>query len=306
MRKRHGRNLSGILILDKPQGETSNRSLQKVKRLFQAAKAGHTGSLDPLATGVLPLCFGEATKISQFLLDSDKAYRTKIKLGVKTATGDSEGEIVAEKDCSNISLQQIEKALEGFRGGIEQIPSMYSALKHQGVPLYKLARAGKTVERKTRIVTIFELTLISYEGAYVELDIHCSKGTYVRTIADDLGEYLGVGAHVTALRRTQAGPFKLDQAQTYESLEKYLEQSKGDEDFSAIDEFLIPADQAIQELPEVILPSATADFVLQGQAVIARHLPTSGLVRLYKESIFIGIGEILEDGRVAPKRLFLS
>ncbi|MDG2089877.1 MAG: tRNA pseudouridine(55) synthase TruB [Gammaproteobacteria bacterium] len=306
MRKRHGRNLSGILVLDKPQGETSNRSLQRVKRLFQAAKAGHTGSLDPLATGVLPLCFGEATKISQFLLDSDKAYRTKIKLGVKTATGDSEGEIVAEKDCSNISLQQIEKALEGFRGEIQQIPSMYSALKHQGVPLYKLARAGKTVERKTRLVTIFELTLISYEGAYVELEIHCSKGTYVRTIADDLGEQLGVGAHVTALRRTQAGPFKLNQAQTHESLEKYLEQSKSDEDFSAIDEFLIPADQAVQELPEVILPSVTADFVLQGQAVIARHLPTSGLVRLYKESIFIGIGEILEDGRVAPKRLFLS
>ena len=276
--------------------------MQKVKRFFQAAKAGHTGSLDPLATGVLPLCFGEATKISQFLLDSDKAYRTKIKLGVKTATGDSEGEIIAEKDCSNISLEQLEKALDNFRGEIQQIPSMYSALKHHGVPLYKLARAGKTVERKTRIVSIFELSLISYEGAYVELDIRCSKGTYVRTIADDLGEHLGVGAHVAALRRTQAGPFTLDQAKTFED----LEQSKGEDNFAAIDEFLIPADQAIQQLPEVVLPAATADYVLQGQAVIARHLPTSGLVRLYKEDIFIGIGEILEDGRVAPKRLFLS
>ena len=306
MSKRHGRNISGILVLDKPQGETSNRSLQKVKRLFKAAKAGHTGSLDPLATGVLPLCFGEATKISQFLLNSDKSYRTKIKLGVKTATGDSEGEIIAEKDCSNISLQKIKKTLDKFRGKIQQIPSMYSALKHQGVPLYKLARAGKTVERKTRIVTIFELTLISYEGAFVELDIHCSKGTYVRTIADDLGENLGVGAHVAALRRTQAGPFNLDQAQTYESLEKHLEQSKSAEDITALDEFLIPADQAIQELPAVILPQATADYVLQGQAVIVRHLPTSGLVRLYKKDVFIGIGEILQDGRVAPKRLFLS
>lgn len=302
MRKRHGRNISGILILDKPQGETSNRSLQKVKRLFEASKAGHTGSLDPLATGVLPLCFGEATKISQFLLDSNKAYTTKIKLGVKTATGDSEGEVLAEKDCSHISLQDIEKALVNFRGEIQQVPSMYSALKHKGVPLYKLARAGKTVERKTRIVSIYELTLISYEDTYLELDIHCSKGTYVRTIADDLGEALGVGAHVTALRRTQAGPFTLDQAQRYET----LEQIKKEDDFAAIDEFLIPADQAIQELPEVILPAVTAEYVLQGQAVITRHLPTEGLVRLYKEDVFIGIGEIIDDGRVAPKRLFLS
>jgi len=302
MRKRHGRNISGILILDKPKGETSNRSLQKVKKLFQAAKAGHTGSLDPLATGVLPLCFGEATKISQFLLDSNKAYRTKIKIGVKTATGDSEGEVLAENDCSHISLQDLVKALDNFRGKIQQVPSMYSALKHQGVPLYKLARAGKTVERKTRTVSIYELSLISYENPYVELDIHCSKGTYVRTLADDLGEALGVGAHVTELRRTEAGPFKLEQAQSY----KVLEQLKSGEEFTSIDKLLIPADQAIQDLPEVILPAATAEFVLQGQAVITRHLPTSGLVRLYKEELFIGIGEILDDGRVAPKRLFLD
>jgi tRNA pseudouridine55 synthase len=301
MRKRYGRNISGILILDKPEGESSNRSLQKVKRLFEAAKAGHTGSLDPLATGVLPLCFGEATKISQFLLDSNKAYKAKIKLGVKTATGDSEGEVLAEKDCTHISLQDIEKALDNFRGEIQQVPSMYSALKHQGVPLYKLARAGKTVERKTRIVSIYELNLISYENAYLDLDIHCSKGTYIRTIADDLGEALEVGAHVTALRRTQAGPFNLDQAHSYKS----LEQLKKEDDFDAIDELLIPADQAILELPEVILPAATAEYVLQGQAVILRHLPTEGLVRLYNEGIFIGIGEILDDGRVAPKRLFL-
>ena len=298
--RRHGRNISGILVLDKPQGESSNRSLQKVKRLFQADKAGHTGSLDPLATGVLPLCFGEATKISQFLLDSNKAYRTKIKLGQKTATGDSEGEVLAEKDCSRITVDQIKKALLNFRGEIQQVPSMYSALKHQGVPLYKLARAGKTVERKTRIVTINELRLLSYENPFIELDIHCSKGTYIRTIADDLGEALGVGAHVVALRRTQAGPFKLEQAQVFET----LEQIKGKDNFDAIDQYLIPADQAILVLPEVILPIVTADYVLQGQAVIARHLPTSGLVRLYKEATFIGIGEILDDGRVAPKRLF--
>jgi tRNA pseudouridine55 synthase len=302
MRKRHGRKLSGILVLDKPEGESSNRSLQKVKRLFQAAKAGHTGSLDPLATGVLPLCFGEATKISQFLLDSDKAYSAEIRLGIKTSTGDSEGEVVAEKDCSHISQADIESALDDFRGEIKQVPSMYSALKHQGVPLYKLARAGKTVERKTRTVTVSEFSLAAYEADSIKVDIQCSKGTYVRTLADDLGDALGVGAHVTALRRTQAGPFSLDQAVSYEMLEKMNEA----EGFAAIDEFLIPADQAILHLPEVVLPALTAEYVLQGQPVIVRQLPTSGQVRLYNEETFIGIGEILDDGRVAPKRLFLS
>jgi tRNA pseudouridine55 synthase len=301
MRKRHGRKISGILVLDKLEGESSNRSLQKVKRLFQAAKAGHTGSLDPLATGVLPLCFGEATKISQFLLDSDKAYSAEIRLGIKTTTGDSEGDIVAEKLCSNISEKDIEKALDNFRGEIQQVPSMYSALKHDGVPLYKIARAGKTVERKTRTVSVFEFSLASYEGSLIKVNIRCSKGTYVRTLADDLGDLLGVGAHVTALRRTQAGPFTLEQAVSYDALEKYNE----DGGFEALDRILIPADQAIQELPEVVLPDATAEYVLQGQAVIVRHLPSSGLVRLYKGNSFIGIGEILDDGRVAPKRLFL-
>jgi len=301
MRKRHGRKISGILVLDKPEGESSNRSLQKVKRLFQATKAGHTGSLDPLATGVLPLCFGEATKISQFLLDSDKAYSAEIRLGIKTTTGDSEGDIVAEKVCSNISEKDIEKALDNFRGEIQQVPSMYSALKHDGVPLYKIARAGKTVERKTRTVSVFEFPLVSYEGSLIKVNIRCSKGTYVRTLADDLGDLLGVGAHVTALRRTQAGPFTLEQAVSYDALEKYNE----DGGFEALDRILIPADQAIQELPEVVLPDATAEYVLQGQAVIVRHLPSSGLVRLYKDNSFIGIGEILDDGRVAPKRLFL-
>tara|TARA_R110000824_G_scaffold156225_1_gene329239 strand:+ start:5639 stop:6550 length:912 start_codon:yes stop_codon:yes gene_type:complete len=302
MKKRRGRNISGIVVLDKPQGESSNRSLQNVKKLYQAAKAGHTGSLDPLATGVLPLCFGEATKISQFLLDSDKAYRTIIKLGVKTDSGDSQGQIISEADAKHITQEDIEQALQQFRGEIEQLPSMYSALKHQGVPLYKLARAGKTVERKTRRVTIFELTLNEYQGVELELGIHCSKGTYVRTLADDLGDALGVGAHVIALRRTQAGPFTLADAHQFAEIEQCLEQ----QGFDGIDQFLIPADQAVQELPVVILPAATAEFVMQGQPVIARHLPTAGLVRLYNEDIFIGIGEILDDGRVAPKRLFLD
>ena len=302
MKKRRGRNISGILVLDKPEGESSNRSLQKVKRLYQAAKAGHTGSLDPLATGVLPLCFGEATKISQFLLDSDKAYRTTIRLGIKTDSGDVNGQIIGEADASHISRQDIEQALLLFRGEVEQLPSMYSALKHQGAPLYKLARAGKTVDRKIRKVIIKELTLRHYQGTDLELDIRCTKGTYVRTLADDLGDSLGVGAHVITLRRTQAGPFSLTEAHQFAELEECLQQY-GEE---GIDRYLIPADQAVQELPEVSLPAATAEFVMQGQAVIARHLPTEGLVRLYNGDNFMGIGEIMDDGRVAPKRLFLD
>ncbi len=302
MAKRRGRNISGILVLDKAEGESSNRALQQVKRLFQADKAGHTGSLDPLATGVLPLCFGEATKISQFLLDSDKAYRATIKLGIKTDSGDSQGQIIAEQDASAIDQVRLEQALAKFRGEIEQIPSMYSALKHEGVPLYKLARQGKSIERKKRRVTISRLDLIAFQDASLIVDIACSKGTYVRTLADDLGDVLGVGAHVSALRRTKAGPFELAAAHTLKALQACFEA----EGFSGIDALLQPAELAVQALPEVRLPALSADYVQQGQAVIARHAPTQGLVRLYREHAFIGIGEILEDGRVAPKRLFVS
>ncbi|MEX0827752.1 MAG: tRNA pseudouridine(55) synthase TruB, partial [Haliea sp.] len=299
MSRRRGRQISGIVVLDKPEGETSNRSLQQVKRLYQAAKAGHTGSLDPLATGVLPLCFGEATKISQFLLDSDKAYRVTIKLGIRTETGDSEGEILSQADAQGIKRKDLEAALAHFRGEIEQLPSMYSALKHQGTPLYKLARQGKSLERKRRKVTIHSLELIEFQVPELILDVHCSKGTYVRTLADDLGEHLGVGAHVTALRRTHAGPFDLSQAVTLEKLRDCYEK----EGFSGIDALLLAADQAIPELPQIRLPAVTAAYMLQGQAVITRHAPTQGLVRLYNENTFICIGEVLDDGRVAPKRL---
>ncbi len=301
MRKRRGRAVSGILVLDKPAGESSNKSLQKVKKIFQAAKAGHTGSLDPLATGVLPLCFGEATKISQFLLDSDKAYIATIQLGVKTSTGDAEGEVLSSQDFTSLTSADIESALENFRGEIQQVPSMYSALKHQGTPLYKLARAGKTVERKSRKVFIYEIQLLAYDAGLLELQVDCSKGTYIRTLADDLGDLLGVGAHVCALRRTRAGPFALDQAVTYEKLLQYM----GEDRIEELDQLLMPSDAAIQELPAVVLPGSTAEYVMQGQAVITRHLPSSGLVRLYDEDAFIGIGEIMENGRVKPRRLFL-
>ncbi|MEX2367190.1 MAG: tRNA pseudouridine(55) synthase TruB, partial [Pseudohongiellaceae bacterium] len=218
-KRRRGRDISGIILLDKPQGETSNKSLQKVKGLLKAAKAGHTGSLDPLATGVLPLCFGEATKVSQFLLESDKVYRTRIRFGIKTDSGDSEGNIISTCDAVSLKRQQVAAALEQFRGEIKQVPSMYSALKHQGQPLYKLAREGKTVPREARTVSVYDIRLLEFTEQEAEIEVHCSKGTYIRTIADDLGDSLGTGAHVVALRRLQAGPFRESDCVSYATLQ---------------------------------------------------------------------------------------
>jgi len=297
-RRARGRKISGIIVLDKPTGESSNRSLQRVKRLLDAAKAGHTGSLDPLATGVLPLCFGEATKLSQFLLDANKSYRTTIRLGIKTDSGDSQGNIVSSTD-DTVSLKELEQCLESFQGEITQVPSMYSALKHQGVPLYKLARKGQEVERKVRHVTIYRLELLDFRGDEVDLEVDCSKGTYIRSIADDLGDMLGVGGHVTALRRLQSGPFTESQSVTLEKLEEAAEQGGA----QALDSYLYPPDLAVEELVKVTLPMITADFMRQGQPVIARALPTKGIVRLYDDEGFFGIGSILDDGRVKPVRL---
>lgn len=297
-KRRRGRSVNGIIVLDKPAGESSNRSLQRVKRLLDAAKAGHTGSLDPLATGVLPLCFGEATKISQFLLDADKTYRTTIKLGIKTASGDSQAETLSTSEV-NLTRDQVEHCLDSFRGEIKQIPSMYSALKHEGVPLYKLARKGQEVERKVRNVTIYSLDLLDFRGDEVDLEIHCSKGTYIRTIADDLGDMLGVGGHVIVLRRLKSGPFTESASVTIETLEAQAQENG----YAALDNFLQPADIAVEKLEKVDLPTATADFLRQGQPVISRGLPTEGTVRLYDNGHFFGIGKILDDGRVAPVRL---
>lgn len=303
-RRKRGRNINGILVLDKATGMSSNAALQQVKRLFEAEKAGHTGSLDPLATGVLPLCFGEATKVSQFLLDADKRYHTVLQMGVRTTTADVEGEVISVRDASGLCEADIQRALAQFRGDIEQTPPMYSALKHQGQPLYKLARAGKEVERQARPVTIHELSLLAFDPvtAHLELEIYCSKGTYVRTIADDLGEVLGCGANVIALRRLQAGAFTEAQCVTIEQLEALKEAGGVD----ALDACLQDSDIAVASLPQVVLPEQTAAYLKQGQAVMVRHLPLSGLVRLYAEEEFIGIGTILDDGRVAPKRLMGS
>lgn len=300
--KRNSRAINGIVLLDKAQGLSSNAALQEVKRLFEASKAGHTGSLDPLATGVLPLCLGEATKVSQFLLDSDKRYRAWVELGVRTDSGDSEGNIIERGDASRVKTSQVVEALDKFRGEIEQIPPMHSAIKVDGVPLYKMARKGVEIERQPRQVTVYSLELVQHQENKVELDIACSKGTYIRTIADDLGQILGCGGTIVSLRRTAAGQFGIDRCVSMETLIETREKSG----LEGIDEFLVPMDEAVGDLPEVRLPSITADCVKHGQAVTVRHLPADGLVRLYDEEQFIGIGCIDDDGKVAPRRLVVS
>ncbi|MBE47640.1 MAG: tRNA pseudouridine(55) synthase TruB [Gammaproteobacteria bacterium] len=301
-RRRRVRNISGIVVLDKANGLSSNAALQEVKRLYEANKAGHAGSLDPLATGVLPVCLGEATKVSQFLLDSDKRYRARIKLGIRTDTGDSEGSIIERNEGIRVSREAIERALTKFKGEVEQVPPMHSAIKMNGVPLYKLARKGITVEREPRLVTLYQICLVEFVHSELELEISCSKGTYIRTIADDLGQELGCGAHVIELRRTQAGVFT--EKDSISSEELALE--KENRGLDKIDQFLIPMDRAIQDLPEVNLPSITASHVKNGQAVLVRHLPKNGLVRMYEDEQFIGIGSIDDDGKVAPKRLIIN
>lgn len=306
-KRRRGRPVNGVLVLDKPQGVSSNQALQKVRWLYNARKAGHTGSLDPLATGVLPVCFGEATKFSQFLLDSDKAYRSTFCLGVTTTTGDSEGEILEQQATVSITEAEVSAALAAFRGTIDQVPSMYSALKHRGQPLYKLARQGVEVERQARSVTIYQLTLEAFRsaeqcGGYPQVDVvvRCSKGTYIRSLAEDLGRALGCGAHVSMLRRTGAGPFEERQAVSV----ALLEQLRADELFAAMDDYLLPVDTPVLGLPAVRLAEISAGYMRQGQAVFVPQAPTSGTVRMYSESDdFLGVGEILDDGRVGPKRL---
>ena len=294
-----GRNVNGILLLDKPTGITSNEALQSVKRLFRARKAGHTGSLDPLASGLLPICLGEATKASGFLLDADKHYQVRCKLGEKTATGDAEGEIIESRPVEGIDAARIESILAGFRGEIVQVPPMYSAVKHQGQRLYKLARQGVEVEREPRHVTIHKLILERVELPYFDLDVHCTKGTYVRTLAEDIGEALGCGAHVSGLRRLGVGPYDSEKMVT---MEKVKELSEGD--FEALDALLLPIESALAQWPDVSLNDDAAYYVRQGQPVQVPHAPTSGWVRMYQAGgRFLGMGQILDDGRVAPRRL---
>lgn len=299
-RHRHkGRPVNGILLLDKPIGITSNDALQEVKHLYSARKAGHTGSLDPLASGLLPICLGEATKASGFLLDADKHYRMTCRLGVRTTTGDAEGEVVATRPVGALDRVALEAVLEKFRGPIQQVPPMYSAVKHQGERLYKLARQGMEVAREARTVVIRELTLLAMNAPELELDVRCTKGTYVRTLAEDIGDLLGCGAHVTRLRRLGVGPYDDAGMLGLTELKKLLAQG-----FEALDGVLLPVESALAQWPGVRLSSDAAFYLRQGQPVLVPHAPTSGWVRLYQgEHQFLGMGQILDDGRVAPKRL---
>ena len=294
-----GRKINGIFLLNKPIGISSNQALQRVKRLFNAAKAGHTGSLDPLATGMLPICLGEATKFSQFLLDSDKRYQVQGLLGIKTETADAEGAAIATSEVTT-SKEEYLAAMENYRGDIEQIPSMYSAIKVDGQPLYKLAREGITIERKSRPVTIHEIELINFDSPYAEMDIRCSKGTYIRNLVEDIGDDLKCGAHVKKLHRSQVGPYQSKAMVTFEQAEALVEESG----LEALDKTLLPVYSSVSHWPEIILNSSLAFYIQQGQPIQIADVPKEGGVRLMTEDHnFLGIGEINEDGMLAPKRL---
>lgn len=294
------RSIDGILLLDKPPHITSNSALQRVKRLFNAKKAGHTGSLDPIATGMLPICYGEATKFSQFLLDSDKSYRVQAKLGVQTTTGDCEGDILATKPVVDVTIERMQHVMQKFLGEITQIPPMFSAIKHQGKPLYELARQGIEVERKPRSVKIFSLTLDSVGEDQFNFCVHCSKGTYVRTLVEDIGRELGCGAHVTALRRLTVTPYGNTMMYSLQALED-IASSAGHEGLVAC---LLPIETAVNIFPAVKLSTSAAFYLRMGQSVRAPFQLDSPLVRLLSEDArFLGVGEVMSDGRVKPHRL---
>tara|TARA_S200000501_G_scaffold377698_1_gene437038 strand:+ start:14973 stop:15908 length:936 start_codon:yes stop_codon:yes gene_type:complete len=306
---RRGRLINGILVLDKPLGLSSNQALQQCKRLFFVAKAGHTGSLDPLATGVLPLCFGEATKFSQFLLDANKTYTSTFVLGQSSTTDDADGEITVVADASKLTEAEVLSALMSFQGEQQQVPPMYSALKHNGERLYKLARRGEEVERASRDIRVDDIELLAFrvddasQVAEIDVCLAVSKGTYIRRIAADLGEKLAVGGFVSALRRVQSGPFVESQAIDFEQLERL----EGFNNTTALDELLLPMDSALQHIPSVVLDPSTEFYLQRGQAVQVSDSPPNGKVRLLMEAgDFIGIGEIDDQGRVAPKRLVVS
>ena len=307
-KRKSGRNVHGIVLLDKRMGVSSNRALQEVRHLFNANKAGHTGSLDPLATGLLPLCFGEATKASALMLDDNKRYQVVIQLGVMTDTGDAEGVIIETKPVPEFSIDEIQTCLQQFTGEIEQIPPMYSALKHNGKKLYELAREGKTIDRKARRIRIFELKLLTgsqagdWEPDRLTLEVFCSKGTYIRSLAEDIGHTLGCCGTVKALRRLEAGLFTIEHAKTIEQLTAMNEQD--------LFQCLINVDKPLEALPAVELSAEQAVLIKYGQSINLPALSSSsprmmqGAVRMYQAAVFLGLGEMLMDGKLAPKKLF--
>ena len=298
--RKRGRDIHGVFLLDKPQGMSSNDIMQKVKRIFQANKAGHTGALDPLATGMLPICLGEATKFSQFLLDADKRYLVTAKLGERTDTSDAEGQIVDTREV-NVKTPEILTALEQFRGDILQVPTMFSALKHNGKPLYEYARQGITVEREARPITIFELNFIEYNAPYLTLEVHCSKGTYIRTLVDDLGEVLGCGGHVTMLRRTAVADYPTEKMLDWHALQSLAEQ----QDLALLDALLLPMDTAVAKLPALTLDENQTQGIGFGQRIkFDNPNRLQGQVRLFShENRFLGVAVIDENNVIRPQRL---
>lgn len=295
--KRVKRPVHGVLLLDKPFGYSSNQALQKVRWLFQAAKAGHTGSLDPMATGLLPLCLGEATKFSHFMLDADKCYRANIRLGTTTTTGDAEGEVLRTRPVE-VTTEQLERVLAQLTGEIGQVPPMYSALKHAGKALYEYARAGIDIPRESRRISIYRMTLEQFEADHIQLVVECSKGTYIRTLAEDIGEALGCGAHLIGLRRLFSGHLHLRDAVTIEQLEALT--------LEARDNALLPVEATIQHLPALELDADSSFYLQQGQAVWKSGLTEAGPFRLYSPAgEFIGTGVQTDDGRLTPKRLLV-
>ncbi len=291
-----GDNLSGLLLLDKPKGVTSNGALQDAKRLLNARKVGHTGSLDPIATGLLPLCFGSATKLSSLFLNADKTYWTRIRLGERTATGDSEGEVLDRKSVV-VSQHDIENALLNFQGEFQQIPPMYSAVKMNGTPLYKLAREGIEIKRNPRNVVVYTMALKSFDGRDLELELKCSHGFYVRGLAHDLGDLLKCGGHVIALRRLAVANLKIEDAVDLSEMAAMPE-------LASRRQVLIPIGDGLSHLPDISLSADAAFYLCRGQAVRADGLPNNGEVRLYTKDVgFLGIGRVTDDGRVAPRRL---
>lgn len=300
MAKTQWRAIDGVVLLNKPLGLSSNQALQRVRRLFRAAKAGHTGALDPLASGMLPLCLGEATKFSQFLLDADKRYLTRIELGVRTTTGDKEGEILTQEPVPQLSDDELEQLLERFRGEIEQVPPMYSALKHEGKPLYEYARQGITIERKRRQVTIRNLQVIERTENTLTLDITCSKGTYIRTIGEDIGEALGCGAHLDMLHRIATAGYDSKDMLTLEQFEQLAEQGE-----AVLDQQLLPVDSAVAYLPDCQLSDQEAEHLVFGRLIPVTGESDNGqLLRLFRQSdgFFLGLGEI-KKGKIKPFRL---
>ena len=300
-RNKKGRNITGIIVIDKPKGRTSNHVLQQIKRTFDAKKAGHTGSLDPLATGVLPICLGEATKVSQYLLDGDKCYQVTCKLGVTTDSGDSDGNVVAEMPIPEITEQILYAVLPSFIGQQQQVPPMYSALKFQGQPLYKLARQGIEIERKARTVNIYDIILISFTSDSFTLKVKCSKGTYIRTLVEDISASLSTGGHVIALRRLESAGYAIEQAITIESIEECA-----DEGIKALDKLLLPTEEALPNWPKIEADDEQVLALRCGQQIQVEHKYEGVQIRLFDRlGTFLGLGEMSQKGIISPKRVFV-